>query len=246
MKNISLLILVFLSTFASAQVDPDIFDQNWFLYEIYDSDLQEILVMVDGYTVYGEPYAISPYVILDQSLNFQGVGICDTFEGSLEQHPSENYFRTIETTVIDITCEIPSMDEVRIIGPFGYVDPDPTFYTIVNPEITDDSDGFQTLTYITQPFVYYTYRNTPILSVNEFKKSMFSLYPNPTTGMLHFYNQNVTPELVSIFSATGAKVLELMVISSSNSLDISSLRDGVYFVEITSDQGKEIHKIVKN
>ena len=184
MRTIIVFIALFYVFTSKAQdPDPDIFNQNWYLYEIYDSDQNEYFY-VEGYQPYGgDPMIpqISPYVFIDETFNFNGLGICNTFEGSLEYDMSINSFRTITVTQTSDSCGFyEDIDEPYVIGPFGYVDPDPTFYTILSPQVTDDSDGFQTLRYGTQPFVGYTYRNTPILGLNDFLAATIKIFPNPT------------------------------------------------------------------
>ncbi len=229
--------------------DPDLFDQTWYLYVVEDSEGDTFYV--EGYQPYGgDPVIpqITPYVIIEEeSLNFNGLGICNTFNGTLAQSPSHNSFRTVTADQTNFECGFyEDLDEPTVIGPFGWVDPDPEFYTIIDPQITTDSDGFQTLIYGTQPFVAYVCRNTPILSNEDFTKTAFSLYPNPTSGSLNFSSINTLVESVRVYSVTGTMVLQLSIHSSSNSMDVSSLTNGLYFVEMISAERQEIHKILKN
>lgn len=249
MKTLIMIIaLTFAFTLKAQDPDPDIFNQNWYLYEIYDSDLGTYFY-VEGYQPYGgDPMIpqISPYVIIDESFNFNGLGICNTFEGTLEYDIINNNFRTVSVTQTNESCGFyEDMDEPSIIGPFGYVDPDPTFYTIISPQVTDDSDGFQTLRYGTQPFVGYTYRNTPILGVDEFEKHRLKVFPNPVKNLLNIQSEIESIDTIVIFDATGKRVTALSPAASYYALDTSSLPGGLYFLEISTTQSKEIYRIVK-
>ncbi len=245
MKKITFIFLMW-SVLVNAQVDPDLFNKNWYLYDVLDTDFNEYLVRVEGYQVYGEPYDISPYVVIDSSLNFNGVGICDTFEGMLQQDGNSNAFLAMEVTITDEECEIPSMDEEIIMGPFGYVPDQPDFYTIYNVGVFDDDDGFQTMSYITQPFIVYRYRNTPVLANADFKKALFSLYPNPNQGEIRISSsQQSFIKTIKVYASHGKELINIENEISQDSIDISHLKSGVYFVEIETLTGREVHRVIK-
>lgn len=233
MKNLQIIIFaLFAYGTCNAQVtNPDLFNQTWYLHEVC-IELGSPLYLQNWL-----PY--SPFVIIDESLDFSGEGLCNTFTGTLES-TSPDFFQTIVSNVTTNICVDPGNYEPIFIGPFGYVSVD-GFWA----QITDDPDGFQTLAIGTPIFEEYLYRNTPVvLGVNAFEKKAFSLYPNPTQELLNFQYENVALETISIFSASGAKVLQVSI-DSSNSINLSALNKGLYFVEITHSEGTEVHKIIK-
>jgi len=230
--------------------DPDLFNQTWYLRSVYDSDLGQYLIVVEGYQPYsGNPTIpqIHPQVTIDPSLSFTGLGICNTFDGMLEYDGLNNGFRTISTNQTNMSCGFfENMDEPITIGPFGYVDPDPTFYTIINPQITDDPDGFQTLTYDTQPFVGYTYRNTPVLGNEDFTLKKISLYPNPSNNQIHINTGNTTVNSLVLRDLAGRKIYQWQPKSTEFSIEIHWLINGVYLLELDSAHSEAVFKIVKN
>ncbi|MBT8263640.1 MAG: T9SS type A sorting domain-containing protein [Bacteroidia bacterium] len=249
MKALMVLMALFFAATSIAQdPDPDIFNQNWYLYEIYDSDQNEYFY-IEGYQPYGgEPMIpqISPYVFIDEALNFNGLGICNTFEGVLEYDMSINSFRTASVTLTTDSCgAFEDMDEPYIIGPFGFVDPDPNFYTIIGPQVTDDSDGFQTLTYGTQPFIGYTYRNTPILGINEFIADNIQIYPNPAKNKINLVFEIGNLEVIYLLDVNGRVIIKASPDLGSYSMDISNIKNGMYFLEVHTDDGKVRRKILK-
>lgn len=247
MKNI-IFIIVFCG-FANAQaVDPDFFNQTWYLYEIVDTDTGDIFI-VDGWQPYGgepEIEQITPTIFIDKTLQFNGVGVCNTISGTLEQDASGRNFRTSSTTGTNNACGFFEDNiEPYLFGPFAFVDPVPTFFTIIDPIVTTNSDGFQTMNYLTQPFVYYTFRNTPILSVDDTKKSAFSIFPNPVEDMLQIKSEGLGITTIRIFSVTGAVLLESHITIGANSIEVSALPTGIYFLKVNSQDREHTFKIIK-
>ena len=70
-----------------------------------------------------------------------------------------------------------------------------------------------------------------------------SIYPNPTTGELRIENGELIIKNVELFDMHGKKILNSQL-STLNSLDISHLSAGMYFVRITTEKGVVTKKIV--
>ncbi|WP_208746832.1 T9SS type A sorting domain-containing protein [Aquimarina algiphila] len=68
--------------------------------------------------------------------------------------------------------------------------------------------------------------------------SNFKLYPNPTDGII---NVTIPVQKISIFNYYGRKVFE----ASTSTFDISSLRSGIYFMEVETGNGRTTRKIVR-
>ena len=63
---------------------------------------------------------------------------------------------------------------------------------------------------------------SPPSSINE-KIENFKIYPNPTTGIVYLSNKLE----YKIFNILG----DLVLIGNDNTVDISNLKNGVYFIE---------------
>ncbi len=83
------------------------------------------------------------------------------------------------------------------------------------------------------------------LSVGEEADNVFKLYPMPATNFIHveLLNQNETITSISIKSITGKLVLKVANLSTAN-IDISSLKAGIYFIQINTDKGQWIKKMI--
>ncbi len=72
------------------------------------------------------------------------------------------------------------------------------------------------------------------------EESNVTLFPNPTHGMLHIKADNVVS--VEVCTIEGRVVMRA---SQTNKIDMSSLPTGVYYIRVESQQGRSVHKVVK-
>lgn len=84
--------------------------------------------------------------------------------------------------------------------------------------------------------------NERLLSIPEFSENSFTVYPNPTNDVLYINSSN---ELIGygIYSLQGVSIFEGTL---KESIDVSNLVAGVYFIEITTDASKSVQKFIKN
>lgn len=79
------------------------------------------------------------------------------------------------------------------------------------------------------------------LSSDKFIKANFTIYPNPATEVLNIELQNdATLKNVTIYNNLGQKVKTI----KQNTVDVSTLAKGLYFVEVTTSQGKASKKVI--
>ncbi|MBC8756689.1 T9SS type A sorting domain-containing protein [Kordia sp. YSTF-M3] len=79
----------------------------------------------------------------------------------------------------------------------------------------------------------------PLLSNPEFKKMDAILYPNPTSGILHIGNTNLTKILV--YDISGKIIREL---KPQATVDLSNMPKGFYFIKLMSEKGETTDKII--
>ena len=79
------------------------------------------------------------------------------------------------------------------------------------------------------------------LSLNENYLNEYSLYPNPTNNLLNVKSQELLD--IKIYDGLGHLVLKN---DSSNSIDVSKLSSGLYFVNIKNGSKTSIKKFIKN
>ena len=71
-----------------------------------------------------------------------------------------------------------------------------------------------------------------------------NIYPNPTTGQLTIDNGELKINSIEIFDVYGRIIVNCQL-SIVNSIDISDLANGVYFLKISTEKGMVTKKIVK-
>ncbi len=82
------------------------------------------------------------------------------------------------------------------------------------------------------------------LGIEEAISAMFKIFPNPTSNLLTIQNQNgLNIDSVSLYDTLGRKVMESN--EATESMDVSNLTAGVYFIHITTDSGMVIKKVIK-
>lgn len=83
-----------------------------------------------------------------------------------------------------------------------------------------------------------------VLANDKFSKiSGLSVYPNPVTkGTLYITSNSASAKTVSIFDILGKQVLNAK--TSSNAVNVSSLKGGVYIVKITEEGKTDTRKLI--
>ena len=81
------------------------------------------------------------------------------------------------------------------------------------------------------------------LSLDNFNSNAFSLYPNPTnTGSVNITSNNTGDMLVEVYDILGKRVKNQTL--TNNTLNVSSLKSGIYIVKITQNNASVTKKLV--
>jgi rhodanese-related sulfurtransferase len=85
-------------------------------------------------------------------------------------------------------------------------------------------------------------------NINNQWEDNLVLYPNPAKQFLYLRNiESTVLDEISVINIAGQKVLNQTFFSTSNGIDVSNLKDGIYFIRIKKGRQFTIHKfIVKN
>lgn len=80
------------------------------------------------------------------------------------------------------------------------------------------------------------------LANNTFNKSKFSVFPNPSTGMVKIITES--PIDISVVDVLGKEVFASKNNTSNSTIDLSSLQKGVYLVKVTGDTIYATEKLI--
>jgi hypothetical protein len=84
------------------------------------------------------------------------------------------------------------------------------------------------------------------LSVTAFSKSDFIVYPNPTSDSISVTLPNESDvKMLAIYNLLGQKVLEKNISTQSSTISLKSLKSGIYFYKIESNDFSKSGKIIK-
>ena len=180
---------------------------------------------------------IDPTLTFEEALSFYGEAACNTYSGTLSYDSSNNYFEILSFERTNNDCNIESHNQFE--GLFF------EFFIVghsFSPWVVIEGNGEQTLYTIGPYYPLIDGKNTP-LGVNEYAALEVTMYPNPVTEKLHIELENHQIDRLKFYTMNGQVVLTEK--NNTNSVDVSGLSDGVYFLEITSEEGKSIQKFIK-
>ncbi len=85
------------------------------------------------------------------------------------------------------------------------------------------------------------------LANQTFDPNSFTLHPNPVKNIVHLTAKNAAIQSVSIYNLLGqiVKRMQAQELNSLETIDVSGLKTGTYFMEIISNQGKSTQKFIK-
>ncbi len=79
--------------------------------------------------------------------------------------------------------------------------------------------------------------------IHDFDNSAFTIYPNPVSSLLTIKNEQGLPVLVSISDVTGRELLQQTFNQQAFNANLSSYADGLYFINLKSENKTVTHKI---
>ncbi|MBT0607832.1 T9SS type A sorting domain-containing protein [Aequorivita echinoideorum] len=218
-----------LCAFEGFAQDPELFG-TWYLAS-YTADME------DPNFISAIQPPVSPYIIIDENLEFLGEGACNSYIGNFafDSNSNELILNSFDSTLGLCNFEEHNNFEVDY---FSYFQVDYSYEF----DISEFNSGIMQLVLSFSPGFDLVYQNEP-LSISDNFISEFKIYPNPVSDKLFISSKKSLLESLIVYSMTGQKMME---ISNENNIDVSSFPKGMYFLEIISAEGKTIKKFIKN
>jgi hypothetical protein len=106
-----------------------------------------------------------------------------------------------------------------------------------SPETVTDSNFALTVTSITiTPVVYCN--PVGMEEIGNTGASNFSVYPNPASSTLHVHINNFQSAQIKITNVLGEEVLNKIIYDNDNIIDLSGIKEGIYFTVITDNNSR--------
>ncbi|MEM7086413.1 MAG: T9SS type A sorting domain-containing protein [Bacteroidota bacterium] len=111
-------------------------------------------------------------------------------------------------------------------------------------EIITNSDNTLTLIMTRDDGNFAVFQDSKILGINDNTLSKVRLFPNPTSDLLFISSEQAIVDTITIFDLSGKRIP--LTLSADRSVDISAIPEGMYFMEITSENDRIVQKFIKN
>lgn len=234
MKKIIALFLIALLGFTAQAQDPELIDNNWYV----------DYIIVNGVT-YESP--IPGFPLINTNLDFYTDNCAAVLDPDSDSFFAEISYDPVldEVTMTEMGITLPGCYNYCDFAPFYwdflYGDGIESHFTY---EITSNTDGTKGLQITHDSGDIGVYNNFPPLGINDHQKLIATIYPNPVSDIVHIITDEENVEKYQIYDLTGKTVGTSSLIGTS--IDVSYVRQGVYFLEISSKNATGIYKIVKN
>lgn len=217
-----LLILFAFWSFSSLAQQPELL-KTWQLYNIHREGLDDLFVLdVDP--------PISPNITFDENFHFSGQGSCNTFSGDYSIDDILITFSNLVTT--NNTCDSQSQTEFETTY-FSFLNEESQTYISFLTEINLD---------IATPLEYEMQFYNDVMGVDEFTAAEITIFPNPVNNMLYVTtNHNI--EKMAVFTVTGTKILDANI--AEGFITVSALPTGIYYLEIKTEDGRQVLLFIK-
>jgi len=108
--------------------------------------------------------------------------------------------------------------------------------------VTGSNNGCSTTTTITQLVEECTG-----VSKYEMSSDLFSLYPNPSTGIFTIESaEKNTPLIFVCYNGQGAEIISKTLIDNSQMIDLRNQPNGLYYIKVSNGQTSKLFNVIKN
>ncbi|MDR2205724.1 MAG: T9SS type A sorting domain-containing protein [Flavobacteriaceae bacterium] len=233
MKNIFISLSIFVAFFAKAQ-QSELINNIWYLEK----------VIINGTEHYAPTSNPLPQMIQTNFSDNQFLTtVCVDFFGAEVSYTSTEI--TIQSAAIGLSdCpQFPDYNDFKNLYYFPVLSDGMTQFPYELDFLIENAGDYKRLT-LTNPAGNTAIYNNIILSATDFNKTNdITLFPNPATNILNIETSQKISGII-IYDASGKMVKTVQ--NTGKTIDISTLQNGVYHLEIFTDKGKIYKKFVVN
>ena len=228
MKNLFLLVSIIYSLNCFSQdPNPGLF-QTWYLRFVQSNDL------APSYDVLLITPTVTPTLTISNTLDFTGVGACNTFNGSFTN--VTNYSgQTGSFSDSGIVCSSQNHNFFED-SYFGFLQSSIWYYQIY-------TEGSGLVLRMDNPIFGTAIFQNYALKSTEFDLEKIAIYPNPTEARININANQILISKIQIINSFGQNVMTMF--DNFEVLDISNLSSGIYILKIDTELGMINKKIIK-
>ncbi|MDI1257602.1 MAG: T9SS type A sorting domain-containing protein [Flavobacterium sp.] len=183
----------------------------------------------------GLPYVVSFYV-----RNYLGAPDTDTATGSIQLDALFDNGTDVITTNLITESGIADLEFVLKTATFTPATTGTYFFSFLNNSPINEGTAAHGL-------IVDTFSVAAPLGVSDVLAGKFSILPNPATSLIAISNtENIQIQSVSVVDLNGRTVKQMNVIGAEARINVADLATGMYMVNVTTDQGNVVKKIMKN
>ena len=235
MKTITLIIFsLIIYSFQSQAQTQELLDNTWYLEK----------VVIDEENIFVPNLGSPPIAYAEFNLDFLFTEYCKSLYADLTYSEISDFSLSGQGLTFE-GCEVEEYDMIDAVYFYDYLGFEVGFYQPFSYEITEESSSLKKLTITNtndDKAVYYS-QTLSIQDVDGF--GTVKLYPNPAQNEFSV-ESDVDIKQIKMYNQLGQVVLEFDDIKPQPSYNISVLSKGIYFVELSSVQGKKtVRKLIK-
>lgn len=232
MKKLVLFLFIGINSFVFSQ---NIFETNWYLFELN----------VGGNNISIPSNTEIPYIQANFTYNTNTfeTGACNFISGDVEVdelNSTITFPMGLSITLLEcfISDNTPFEDAyygfLNTTAPFGYN------IIIIDGEGTYPDENILVMTKDNGDYAYFSDLQPLAVEVNNLIHS--TVYPNPASDVFFIAFQNEETIGITLLDVTGKKVYEQQHYVSKNPIAISSLKKGIYFINLKTKTGTHVLK----
>lgn len=179
--------------------------------------------------------SITPTFTLNEDLSFNGEAACNNYQGLVSIETSTDGLFVEEFQNDGLTCTHASHSQFESDYFTFFEQGNLLLYAIIDDMLLDIAIDPDNVLY---------YGLEPPLSIPENEASVFVIFPNPVKDRLLVASEGYIIEKLVVNSMTGQQLINIE--GHINSLDVSSLAEGIYLLEIHSEGKRQLKKFIKH
>lgn len=162
----------------------------------------------------------------------------------------------VNNTISDVSSAITNYSETNVLNQNPmFTDPTNDDYTLKNGSPAIDAGSTTGLNILASDLAGQKriangkidlgcYESGSTSSINNLAKDQLKVYPNPTQGKITVENNHKIIQSIKVLNLTGAAVLEFT--ANINTIDVSSLQQGVYILQVNYGNSVGYSQFIKN